>query len=99
MDLRKFSFFLSGVKESRRRREIFQDLALVLKEKPLKIVFLMLKTSKISPAALMITLLLPIPSLKIPFQLSPLALKCLTDTTSFKVPSETKFAMVISKKA
>ena len=61
------SFFLSGVKESRRRRENFQDLALDLKEKPLKIAFLMLKTSKFSPAALMITLPLPIPSLKIPF--------------------------------
>ena len=35
------------MKQSRRRRKIFQDLALDLKEKPLKIAFLKLKTSKI----------------------------------------------------
>ena len=87
MDLRKFSFFLSGVKESRRRREIFQDLALDLQEKPLEIVFLMLKNSKFSPAALIYPTVTNTKSENPVYQSSPLALKCLTVTISFKVPS------------
>ena len=88
MELRKFHFFLSGVKESRRRRENFQDLALDLKEKPLKIAFLMLKTSKIFACGAVDFPTVNAKSQNPVYQSSPLALKCLTVmTTSFKVPS------------